>query len=378
MQPHTEDPLRVVVVGGGVGAWELAFALRKLAPEHTETTLVTPASDLHYAPSSVAVPFKAGEVFRFPLTPMAEAAHVQLVEGTVSAVDTTAKEVHSDAGPLSYDALVIATGARRLPVLRGAIPFRGEVDIPSIEAVLDELERRSVRRVAFALPGRATWSLPLYELALMTAAHVARRAIGGVELTFVTPEDEPLAVFGGEASTAVAGLLTKRHIRLITGSYPAGVYDGVLMLVPERTIPVDRVICMPEARGVKIAGLPHDYDGFLPTDLLGRVDGLTDVFAVGDITNQPLKQGGIAAQQADVAAALIARRAGADVAEPEPHRPTLRALLLTGDEPQYLESHPTGGRGGATAAGEPPWWPGGKIAAQYLGPYLAHAEHVTS
>ena len=379
MQPQTDDPLRVVVVGGGVGAWELAFALRKLAPEHTDTAVITPGIEFHYVPSSVAAPFKAGEVFRFPLAPMAEAAHVQLVGGTVNAVDTAGYEVHTaDGGSLHYDALVIATGARRLPVLRGAIPFRGEVDIPAIEAVLEELDRRSVRRIAFALPGRATWSLPLYELALLTAGHVSAHAIGGVELTLVTPEEQPLAVFGGEASAAVTDLLARRHVILITGSYPTGVYGGVLMLVPEQTIAVDRVICMPEARGIKIAGLPHDYDGFLPTDLLGRVDGPPDVFAVGDITNQPLKQGGIAAQQADVVAALIARHAGADVPEPEPHRPTLRALLLTGDEPQYLESHPTGGHGGAITAGEPPWWPGGKIAAQYLGPYLAHAEHVTN
>jgi sulfide:quinone oxidoreductase len=369
--------LRVVVIGGGVGAWELALGLRKLAPDLVQTTVITPDAEFRYTPSSVAVPFRRGEVFRFSLDALADAAAAELVPSTVESVDTAAATVRTPGGDtIPYDVLVVATGARRLPVLRGAIPFRGEQDIASVEAVLDEINRGTVRRVAFALPGTATWALPLYELALLTGAHVADHRVPGVELTFVTPEDEPLAVFGGETSTTVADLLGKRRIALVAGSYPTGFYDGVLMLVPAQTIPVDRVICMPEARGVVIDGLPHDYDGFLTVDPYGRVANTSAVYGVGDITNQPIKQGGIAAQQADVVAQLLARQAGADVEEPEPHRPTLRALLLTGDEPQYLESRPAGGQGPpATATTEPLWWPGGKIAARYLGPYLAQAEH---
>jgi sulfide:quinone oxidoreductase len=53
------------------------------------------------------------------------------------------------------------------------------------------------------------------------------------------------------------------------------------------------------------------------------------------LTQFPLKQGGIATQQADVAAASIAAHAGADI-EPHPFRPVLRGLLLTGMTPRYL------------------------------------------
>ena len=56
---------------------------------------------------------------------------------------------------------------------------------------------------------------------------------------------------------------------------------------------------------------------------------LEDVFAAGDIANFPIKQGGLAAQQADAAAEAIAAEAGAQV-DPQPFKPVLRGILLTG------------------------------------------------
>jgi sulfide:quinone oxidoreductase len=130
---------------------------------------------------------------------------------------------------------------------------------------------------------------------------------------------------------------------------------------------------MPEARGVAIAGLPHNPDGFLPTDQLGQVPGLPDAYAVGDITTFPIKQGGIAAQQADHLAHVLAKRAGAPIEDPPPLRPGLSGLLLTGGTPLYIHADVTGGSGDtATTSRAPLWWPGGKIAARHLGHYLAH------
>src|SRR5262249_5119732 len=95
----------------------------------------------------------------------------------------------------------------------------------------------------------------------------------------------------------------------------------------------------------------------------------------GDMTTFPVKQGGIAAQQADVVAAAIAARAGADVV-PEPFDPVLRGLLLTGGAPAFLRAELHGGRADTSSvADEALWWPPGKIAARYLAPFLAsHAE----
>jgi len=369
--------MRVVVVGGGVGALELVLAIHKLAEDRIHATMIAPESHFSYRPASVAVPFDRGEVFEFPLAEVAATAGAELLETTAEAVDTDRRAVSTrDGRRVEYDVLVVACGAQRIPVMAGAIPFRGEEDIPAMRTLLRELDEHRINSVAFALPQGASWALPLYELAMLTAAHIRRRQSGGASVFLVTPEPSPLAQFGGDVSRKVAGLLAARGITTLTATYPVGLYDGLLMLVPAKTLPVDRVVCVPAARGIAIDGLPHDYEGFLPTGSDLRVSGVENVYAIGDITNHAIKQGGIAAQQADVVAQALAHAAGADVEEPAPHRPVLRGLLLTGEEPQYLEAMPAGGHGATEVAStEPLWWPGGKIAAHHLGAYLVQAGH---
>ena len=122
---------------------------------------------------------------------------------------------------------------------------------------------------------------------------------------------------------------------------------------------------------MRILGIPQDDDGFIATDLSGRVRGLEDVYAAGDITDYPVKQGGIATQQADAVATAIAARAGATV-QPRRFAPVLRGLLLTGDSPRYLRSDLGSGRGDVgTITQEPLWWPPGKIVGRHLAPFLA-------
>jgi sulfide:quinone oxidoreductase len=96
-----------------------------------------------------------------------------------------------------------------------------------------------------------------------------------------------------------------------------------------------------------------------------------DVFAAGDATTFPIKQGGLAAQQSDAAAETIAAAAGAAL-EPRPFDPILRGLLLTGDEPRFLRAKPAGGHGDASIVhGEALWWPPAKIVGRFLTPFLA-------
>jgi sulfide:quinone oxidoreductase len=83
--------------------------------------------------------------------------------------------------------------------------------------------------------------------------------------------------------------------------------------------------------------LPTDRSGFVTTDALGSVIGLPDVYAAGDMTSFPIKQGGLATQQADVIAQRIAADHGVSVTQSRVHR-VLRAQLVGGAQPVFLRT----------------------------------------
>jgi sulfide:quinone oxidoreductase len=367
-----DSPLNVTIVGGGVAALEALIALRDLAAERVSLQLVTPDAEFAYRPLAVAEPFGLGEQRRYDLARIAEEHGAALHLAELEAVDAGAHAIHTrDAGSLGYDVLLIAVGARPTESIPGSVTVQGPGYTSHFRTVLRELEERSIRRVVFAVPSGASWPLPLYELALMTAARVAERGLRKVELSVVTPESEPLELFGPAASASLRELLKDRGVQLHTARHPADFRHGELTLVPSGSLAAERVVSLPRLRGPEIAGLPYDPEGFIQVDLHGLVQGEPDVYAAGDATTCPIKQGGVAAQQADAAAEAIAARAGADV-DPKEFRPVLRGLLLTGSAPRYMRAEVSGGRGEEGDLSEHAlWWPPSKIAGRWLAPYLA-------
>jgi sulfide:quinone oxidoreductase len=372
LQGMRDERTRVTIVGGGVAALEAMIALRHLAEERVAIELITPTAEWAYRPLAVAEPFGLGQATQFDLVRIARDHGAKIHLAGLQAVRPEQRELLTwDGRTLEYQVLLIAVGAQPSVALPGSVTVKGPGYTGRFRTLLRELERRRIRRVAFAVPGGSSWPLPLYELALMTALHVQRLGLRHVELSLVTPEEEPLELFGRAASEAVRALLADRGIDVHTRRYPAAVGGAGLATVPGDSIAADRVVSLPWLRGPFLEGLPHDAEGFIPTDLHGVVDGVADVYAAGDATNFAVKQGGLATQQADAAAEAIAARAGAGVT-PRPFQPVLRGLLLTGGEPRFLRADVSGAAGDAsTASADILWWPPSKIAGRWLAPYLA-------
>ena len=369
LMTSTRNPRQVLIAGAGVAALEAALALQALTEDEVSVELVAPEAEFTYRPLAVTEPFRVGEVKRFPLRRLAESAGARLRAGSVAAVDPERKVVTLENGEeLSYDILLLALGARPLEAVTGALTFRGPQDGPALSALLDKTTAGEIHRIAFAVPTGAGWPLPLYELAVLTAEYATAHATRGVETFLVTPEDHPLGLFGPTASDAVSELLASREIQVKTSATPIRFEAGALSIVAERPIAVDAVVALPQLEGPRLPGVPSDEHGFVPTDEYGWVLGLTDVYAAGDLTQFPLKQGGIATQQADAAASSIAADAGANV-KPEPFRPVLRGLLITGLAPRFLRAEATGAH--SMVDTEPLWWPPAKIVGRYLTPFLA-------
>ena len=301
-----------------------------LAGNLVDIEVVSATPDFVYRPLAVAEPFGLGTAHRFDLS------HIVREQGAtlhVAGVDMVEPEEHRfvtwDGRSFDYDLLLVAVGAHATTAVPGSVSIQGPAYTSRFRTVLRKLDKHRVTRVAFAVPAGASWPLPLYELALLTAAHVAERGLRKVHLQLVTHESEPLELFGPKASAAVRELLEERNVELLTSRVPLEAHRGELLTAPGPAIEADSVVSLPGLAGPALRGLPFDHDGFVPVDLHGRVHGLEDVYAAGDSTTCPIKQGGVAAQQADAVAEAIAARAGADV-DPRPFRPVLRGLLLTG------------------------------------------------
>jgi sulfide:quinone oxidoreductase len=365
------SPLRVVIAGGGVAGIEALLALHATSGDRVDLTLADAQPDFVYRPLKVAEPFARGRAGRYPLADVARDARARLVGDAVVAVDPDARVASTAGGErLHYDALLLATGARAEPAYEHAITWDDRSAADRLGGLLRDVEQGYVRRLAFVVPPGPGWPLPVYELALLTA-RMAGDAQTRPQITIVTPEVAPLAIFGPRASAAVKAEFAAAGVGFHGSAYveiEKGHAATVVVHPGMRRIEVDRVVALPRLVGRAPSGVPADGDGFVHVDAHCRVTRADRIWAAGDGIAFPVKFGGLAAEQADAAADAIAALAGADVA-PQPFKPVLRGRLLTTRGERYL--HHVAGGGDGEVADHALWWPPSKIAGRRLAPYLA-------
>jgi sulfide:quinone oxidoreductase len=371
--PRRRRRQSIVIAGAGVAALETLLALRALRA-NVDVTLVAPGPRFVDHSMLSRQPFAAKRVRGLHLERVAEQLDARWQRGSVDRVERhRGRIVTTDGSELAYDALVLAVGARPLRAwdCDGVLTYRDGRDASSFRLLLRRLRDGSVQRVAFVRPPGPTWPMPLYDLAFMTATDCATHGCSDARLSIVTPESAPLAAFGTHAGAEVGRLLEQHGVALHASSYAAPGPGGRLEVRPgDRRLEVDRIVTQPRLVGPRLRGVPCERDGFIHTDAYGRVHGLEGVFAAGDATSFPVKQGGLATQQADVVAEVIAAGAGVDV-EPRPFRPVLRGVLPVAGEARFMRADISGRAGDdSILSREPMWTPANKVYGRYLAAYL--------
>jgi sulfide:quinone oxidoreductase len=198
----------VVICGGGVAALEAAGALREHAGDRVTLTLVAPDKEFVYRPLAPASAFGYPDPPRVPLHQIADRVGATLIADRVAWIDRAEGIVHTAAGAgADYDALIVCVGAGARVVYEHALSIDGRAT-SELDALIAEIRTGEVQRLAFVAHGRPSWTLPLYEAALMSAT-VAAEAGHALQLTIVTTEPRPLAVFGEQASREMEELLSE-------------------------------------------------------------------------------------------------------------------------------------------------------------------------
>jgi len=363
-----------VIAGGGFAALETLVALRSLAGDPPSVTLISPDPVFTYRPAATAGVFGEGPPQFYDLRAIAQDLDATYHRVRLESVGSETKYVRLSSGArLCYDHLVLAIGARARSTISGALTFRDQRDIPLFRRLLVDLQEGTVQRLVFALPAGFSWPVPLYELALLCTTYAAEHGVE-VKITVVSPEQRPLAIFGTDGSHLVQRLLEERGVRFVGSAAAQTVNrDGSLGLQSGERIEADRVVAAPQLRGQWISGVPASWWGFVPIGAAGAVDDLPGVYAAGDMTTFPIKQAGIATQQADRIAARIAASVGMSTATPA-DRLILQARLIGGERPLFLRTE-------LDHAGRPvsaslalvdaeDLADGAKVLARHLTPYL--------
>ena len=257
--------------------------------------------------------------------------------------------------------LVIAIGAHpeREWHSDAVLTYHDGRDGPDYRLLLHQLREGRLDSVAFVKPAGPSWPLPLYDLALLTAADCAAHERSDGRSEPHHPGRQPLAIFGSSASAAIRGLLRRTGVTLHTSSYGTRARPGLAGHHARRPrgarrphrhrAPPRRATATRHSQRTRRL---HPHRRPRPTRRTW-----TAYSRPGTRRAFPIKQGGLAAQQADAVAEAIAASVGAAI-DPQPFRPILRGVLLTGGPARYLRADISGGAGDdSTISGEALWWP---------------------
>jgi sulfide:quinone oxidoreductase len=256
-------PLDVLIAGGGCAALEAMFRLQRIAGNSIQTSVLAP--DEHFTDHAldVLVPFVGAHAPRAALAELTRAAGAQLRQGRMAAADVDAHHVLTDGGELiAYDALLIAVGALQRQPAAHTLCFGSEDSQERMHGLIQDLETGYVQRIAFVVPATAAWPVALYELALMAAERAYALCQHG-ELTVLTAEPAPLAIFGPQVSRALTAKLQAAGVTIRTAVDAEVRAAGLVVLHPGgEQLTVDRIVTVPVLDGPALDGLPHDAHGF--------------------------------------------------------------------------------------------------------------------
>ncbi|WP_374773591.1 FAD-dependent oxidoreductase [Streptomyces sp. NBC_01310] len=280
MSEQTENNERgVVIVGAGMAGVQTAVALREQGFTGSVTLLgAEPHQPYDRPPLSKAVLLGKAEDSAFDVD--FEGLGIELRLGTeVTGLRAADRELDTEAGPVPYGVLVLATGAQPL-----TLP--GTEGVPGVHLLrtLDDAAR--LRPVLAAAPRAVVVGAGWIGAEFATAAREA-----GCEVTVVEAADRVLAgALPAEVAEPMARWYGEAGAELITGAKVAGIEEGRVLLADGRALPAGAVVvgigARPATGWLAGTGVELGPDGSVTADAYLRTS-LPGVYAVGDCASFP-------------------------------------------------------------------------------------------
>lgn len=289
-----------LVLGGGIGGVVAATELRKLLPAEHRVIMVERSSQHVFWPSLLWLMTgtrKTKDVAR-GFEPV-ERRGVEVVQGTVEAIDPSARTVVVGDRTIHADAMIITLGAELVPERVPGLAQAGFnfFTVEGAEGFYDSLQGVREGRV-IVLIAQIPFKCPAapYEAAFLIDHYLRKRGLRqSVEVAVYAAEAAPMAVAGPTVSSAVVNLMAEHDIAYhpnerVTSVDPSGqrlrFESGeeadytLLAAVPPHQVP----------SVLREAGLAPE-GGWVTVDRATCETPHANVFAIGDATGIPLAMG---------------------------------------------------------------------------------------
>ena len=309
-------PAEVAVLGGGVGGTLVANLLDRSLGRDVHITVVDPTGMHDYQPGYLYVAL--GQARGHWLS----REERSLLRSGVDLAIEEAVRIHPDAGTiqlerggsLSWDYLVIATGARLVPdqipgLTEGSFDF---YSLAGAERLAQELGRFRGGRIKVGIAGIPYKCPPApVEFTFMVDGYLRERDLRDrSEVELLSPLNRAFTI--ESASKLIQPIMRSRGIGLTTFFNVEAVDPSahVVESLEGEKQEYDLLVLVPPHEGAEVIKTSNlgDSSGWLPTDRTTlNVNGYDNVFALGDATDLPISKSGSTAHfEAPVIASRIA------------------------------------------------------------------------
>jgi sulfide:quinone oxidoreductase len=286
---------KIVILGGGFAGIQAAIELQKSGM--FKVTLVSDRDYLYIYPISIWVPVHAAEFedVKVPLADIQKKYPFELIIEPVTEIHAKDHHVICNGQVIDYDYLVVAFGADKMKHkgIENTLSICGKPQIAlSIREGIDQLVEQRRGKIAVGFGGNpkdlsAVRGGPAFELMFNIHHMLTRKKIRqNFELTFFAPMAEPGAKMGRNSFAMLNKMMDRYKIGKRFGKKITGFENKSVLFEDESALNADLILFIPASAGNSIlqaSDLPLTDAGFIKIDDHCKVQGLNDVYAIGDI-----------------------------------------------------------------------------------------------
>ncbi|MDO6462411.1 FAD-dependent oxidoreductase [Granulosicoccaceae sp. 1_MG-2023] len=288
---------RITIVGAGFGALTAIRRIRK-ADKDVAITVIAPKAEFVYYPSLIWVPSgkRRRQDIAISLENFFNRRKVHFHPHAAKAIHAGGRLVETTSGTVENDGLIIASGARYLQQLPGiehaCIPCRSVEDA---ERVRDRIAAMDGGTIAFGFSGNpeegsAMRGGPVFEFVFGTERYLRQKGLREkFRLVFFCPSPRPGQRMGEKAVERLLEQMRRHRIELHIGHKLKG-FEAGRICTAAGDFDADLIVFIPGMTGhswLQSDKLPLSPGGLLRADAHCQVEGMKNVYAIGDCASLP-------------------------------------------------------------------------------------------